>query len=70
MKILVIRKQKAFKNQKICLERIFQKRREKMLKLCGGVSRIKTNIKTVNEFRPEKLVYERECKRVSKNIVK
>ena len=39
-----------------------------MLKLCGGVSRIKTNIKTVTEFRPEKLVYEREIKRVFKNI--
>ena len=39
-----------------------------MLKLCGGVSRIKTNIKTVNEFRPEKLVYEREYKRVLKII--
>jgi len=45
--------------------RIFMKRREKMLKLCGGVSKIKTNIKTVMDFRPEKKVVDRNLKRVN-----
>lgn len=45
-----------------------QKKREKLLKMGGGVSKVKQNIKLIPEFKPEAKAIERNYKRVKIKI--
>ncbi len=45
--------------------KIFRRKKEKMLKMCGGINKIQTNIKTINDFLPEKKAADRLLKRVN-----
>ena len=44
--------------------KIFRKKKEKMMKMCGGINKIQNNIKTIIEFQPEKKAADRLLKRV------
>ena len=55
---------------KIYKGRIFQKKREKMLKMSGGVSKIKSNIRIITEFKPEQKAAVRSFNRVKIKLLK